>query len=225
MASNSAFCSVSSVEDCCDAKIAEAQQSTQQLLLTWMYVRTMSGFWVALICASRCAVSLFSSGSATIVATVPRQAVARFLTAGLSLASCAVTQLDLHCGVLRNPTEQAGRQPLGHAGPHGLWHVCDERLQADGVDVAQLSLALQDEAAQLVADLSDLGLLHLLQQDAQALDSNALHVVAGVVELQQHCLADAALKGGVELHILAQLSAQITRGHVALILVPVFSLL
>ena len=62
--------------------------------------------------------------------------------------------------------------------------------------VSYLVLAVENEAAKLVADLKDLRVLHLLEEDGQALNRLGLHVVRLIIETFQDSGADAEGRGG-----------------------------
>jgi hypothetical protein len=81
----------------------------------------------------------------------------------------------------RDARDELGGQFVGHDCAHGVGHVGDQCLESDGIHVAEGVVAVQNQGTQFATHLSDLGLLHLLREDSQALDRNRLNVIGRVI--------------------------------------------
>jgi hypothetical protein len=67
---------------------------------------------------------------------------------------------ERHAREKKEGGREGGREGETTYLPHRVRHIRNQGLEPDGVDVTQLGLALQDEAAELVADLRHLRLVH-----------------------------------------------------------------
>jgi hypothetical protein len=133
-----------------------------------------------------------------------------------------VHALELHLEqVLGHARHELGSELADCGRRHRTGDLEDHRLEADGADVALLLLAGEHLLHQLHHDVLHLLLVHLAHERREALDGEALHIGALVVQQLEHALADLALAVRVRLErLLGELSEQVGRRHVAEVLVP-----
>ena len=78
-----------------------------------------------------------------------------------------------------DPIDQAIDQAVTDDVAHGGGHRLHERLETDGIDIAQIALGLvQHESAETVGNLDNLLLLNGDEQHAQRFHRNGLNVIA-----------------------------------------------
>mmetsp|Transcript_45169 Transcript_45169/g.74903 ORF Transcript_45169/g.74903 Transcript_45169/m.74903 type:complete len:1267 (+) Transcript_45169:110-3910(+) len=90
--------------------------------------------------------------------------------------------------------QETAHQLLADGRAKLLWHRRDDILECDGVDVAQLKLAIHEERAKLVDNLLHLLAHKFLHDRAQTFASNRLNVVRRIIQLLQNRVANRCLQ-------------------------------